>query len=613
MIDAPSVSLNRRLTKRVFSGQVPFPFVPLRETIDILSTLLMINCTISYQKPHQHWIQIKLTFSDLSDTKTYLQLPSWRPGRYELGNFAKNIQQFSISDTEGNPLPYRKITKDRWEVDTPEVDAFVVDYTYYAAELNAGSTYLDEEQLYINFVNCILYVEGKTEVPYRIHLELPDDYQVASGLSSPEAHTLEAPSFYHLAESPMIASATLTHWTYQVDHHTFHLWFQGNCLLEQSKTLEKFRAFTETQMQMMGDFPADDYHFLYQFLPYKAYHGVEHYNSTVIALGPSEQVVENSKTYLDFLGVSSHELFHTWNIIRIRPKEMFPYDYTRENYFPTGFIAEGVTTYYGDLFLVRSGVFTKEEYFLELNKHFKRHFENFGRFNHSLVDSSLDLWLDGYSLGIPNRKVSIYVKGALVSLILDLSLRNITQGEQSLDTFMRYLWDFFGKQHCGYTLANLEKLVAQLSGGQVDDYFDRFIYGKEPLEITINQLLYKVGCRLDIAESALHSEGRFGFRAVKAEDKWIIQGIEPNSVSDDFLALNDEIVAVNDTRVQDSLEELLSGHQRVSVTLLRKQKLKKVTLDVREERYYNVYTIVQRPEATETEKQAFQLWLGCDW
>ncbi|MEQ9442089.1 MAG: M61 family peptidase [Cyclobacteriaceae bacterium] len=573
----------------------------------------MIHCTISYEKPHQHWLNIELTFSALAEDQTYLQLPAWRPGRYELGNFAKNIQKFSITDTSDVSLPFRKVTKDRWEVDTKDVDRIRVRYTYYAAELNAGSTYLDEEQLYINFVNCMLYAEGQTEAPYHIHLQLPEDYQVACGLQQPELHTLEAPSFYHLAESPLIASPTLTHWEYEVGEHRFHLWFQGTCVLNEEQTLNKFRAFTETQMQMMGDFPADDYHFLYHFLPYRAYHGVEHFNSTVIALGPSEQIAENSKPYLDFLGVSSHELFHTWNIIRIRPKEMFPYDYTRENYFPTGFIAEGVTTYYGDLFLVRSGVITREEYFLELNKLFKRHFENFGRFNHSLVDSSFDLWLDGYSLGIPHRKVSIYVKGALVSLILDLTLRGCTGQEQSLDSFMRYLWDFFGKQKAGYSLADLEKLVSDLSGGQIDTYFERFIYGKEPLEIGLNQLLYAVGCRMDITENAFHSEGKFGFRAINADQKWVIQGIEPNSVADDQLALNDEIIAINGIHIQDSLEELLAGQDEVSISLLRNQKLKTISLTRDDGEYYKVYTIAQRDDATETEKQAFQQWLGCAW
>jgi predicted metalloprotease with PDZ domain len=573
----------------------------------------MIYCTISYQQPHQHWLDFELTFSDISADQTYLQLPAWRPGRYELGNFAKNIRKFSVTNAENEPLPFRKVAKDRWEVETAGLDSIRVCYDYYAAEINAGSTFLDDEQLYINFVNCVIYAEGRSEEPYQIKLQLPENYEVACGLVSPEVHTLEAPSFYRLAESPLIASPDLTHWQYEVDGHQFHLWFQGRCLLDEEQTLRRFQDFTKTQMQMMGGFPTDDYHFLYHFLPYPAYHGVEHFNSTVIALGPSEGIVENSKSYYDFLGVSSHELFHTWNIIRIRPKEMYPYDYARENYFPTGFVAEGVTTYYGDLFLARSGVFTKEEYFLDLNKLFKRHFENFGRFNHSLVDSSYDLWLDGYSAGIPHRKVSIYVKGALVSLILDLMLRDKTNQEQSLDTFMRYLWDFFGQQNCGYSLSDLEKLVSDLSGCKMEDYFDRFIYGKEPLEISLNQVLYTVGCQLDITENALHSEGTFGFRAAKIDQKWIVQRIEPESPGDEHLALNDEIIAVNGIRVQDSLEELLVGHTIVSISLIRNYKLRTVELTARKNRYFKQYTIAQREEATEAEKQAFQRWLGCPW
>ena len=573
----------------------------------------MINCTVSYQKPHQHWLDFELTFSDLDQDKTYLQLPAWRPGRYELGNFAKNIQKFTVTDANGQLVPFRKVTKDRWEVDTESIESIQVKYNYYAAEMNAGSTYLDDEQLYINFVNCMLYSEEQLDLPYHINLKIPQEYEIACGLKKLDTHTLEAPSFYHLAESPLIASPTLTHWQYEVAGHRFHLWFQGQCLLNEEQTINRFRAFTQNQIQMMGEFPADEYHFLYQFLPYRAYHGVEHFNSTVIALGPSEGIVENSTTYADFLGVSSHELFHTWNIIRIRPKEMCPYDYTQENYFPTGFIAEGVTTYYGDLFLVRSGVITKEEYFLELNKLFKRHFENFGRFNHSLVESSFDLWLDGYSAGIPHRKVSIYVKGALVSLILDLTLRDCTEQEHSLDTFMRYLWDYFGKQECGYHLADVQKLVDDLSGGQIDNYFDRFIYGKEPMEITLNQLLYKVGCQLDIAENALHSEGTFGFRANKVGEKWLVQRIEPGSVADEHLALNDELLAINGTQIQDSVEELLAGHQTVKLDIVRNQQTRTLELTTQEDRYFKVYTIAQRNDATEAEKQVFENWLGCGW
>lgn len=573
----------------------------------------MIDYRISYQHPHQQFIDIELTLRNLQQSTIYLQLPTWRPGRYEIGNFAKNIQQFNIEDIEGNTLPFQKITKDRWEVHTAGHAEIKVKYNYYAGVIDAGSSWLDHNQLYINFVNCMLYVEGRMDEKHRITLDVPENYQMACGLKKIDRHVLEAPSFYHLAESPMVASASLTHWSYQVQDHTFHLWIQGVCRLNQDETLRHFAAFTEEQIRMMGDFPCKEYHFIYHFLPYRAYHGVEHFNSTVITLGPAEQILEDTKTYEDLLGISSHELFHTWNIIRIRPAEMMPYDYTKENYFPTGFVAEGITTYYGDLFLARSGVITKNEYFLELNKLFKRHFENFGRFNHSLVDSSHDLWLDGYSTGIPNRKVSIYVKGALVSLILDLELRRITGNEQSLDTFMRYLWDHFGKQSKGYTMQDLQNLVAELSGNQMPNYFDDFVYGKVPLEDKINELLQTVGCYLKEQRSAFISERKFGFRTVLKDSKLVISSVEPGSVAAEKLRLEDEIVAVNGRRVMESIDELLATQEEVELAIFRNHYLHHIQLVSDGRSFFKQYTIEQKTDASTKERENFFQWLRCEW
>ncbi len=571
----------------------------------------MLHYRISYQYPNLHWLTLELTVDQLGEDATYLQLPAWRPGRYELGNFAKNIRNFAVQDAEGELLPFRKVTKDRWEVSATDTKTLTVTYEYYAGELNAGSTWLDEEQVYINFVNCALYVEDRSEESYRVKLDLPNDYQIAGGLEEVEHHVLEAPSFYRLAESPIIASARLTHWQYEVDGHGFHLWFQGKCYLDEATTLEKFRAFTQVQMQMMGGFPTDDYHFLYHLLPYRAYHGVEHFNSTVIALGPTDQLRAGSALYYDFLGVSSHELFHTWNIIRIRPREMMPYDYTRENYFPTGFVAEGITTYYGDLFLMRSGVLTRDEYFLELNKLLQRHFDNFGRFNHSLVDSSWDLWLDGYAPGVPDRKVSIYVKGALVSLILDLELRRCTEGEQSLDTLMQYLWGYFGKKERGYSLTNLQKLVSDLSGNELNDYFDRFIFGTEPLEDQLNEVLRTVGCQLVRQESARPSERIFGFRTGTGESALLVQKIAPDSPAARGLSLGDKILAIDGLApADDSGEGLLVNRTRVELTVLRQQRVKALVLEADGENYFSGYVVEQREGATTEEQAAFEAWLG---
>ncbi len=568
----------------------------------------MINYSISYTFPNRQLIDFELRFSTQQAT-TFLQLPAWRPGRYELGNFAKNIQQLGIFDEKDRALAFHKVSKDRWQVNTQDISSVVVRYTYYAAEMTAGSTWIDEEQIYINFVNCIIYPEGRQDETFRVNLNLPEHYQVACGLKQVGQFVLDAPSFYHLAESPMVASSKLTHWQYEVAGSHFHLWFNGHVMLDKAATLHDFERFTKVQIDTMDDFPCEDYHFIYQFLPYRAYHGVEHFNSTMIILGPAEEVRQRNKLYHDFIGVSSHELFHTWNIIRIRPAEMMPYDYTKENYFTTGYVAEGFTTYYGDLFLGRSGVINKQEYFEELNKLFKRHFENFGRFYYSLSASSYDLWLDGYVPGIPNRKVSIYVKGAIISLMLDLTLRKLTQNQHSLDTLMKVLWSDFGKEQRGYTSQDIKNIASRLAGISIDSFFTKFVDGIVPVEDELNVLLRSMGCQLKVSDSGSLSERWFGFRVLKKEGKLLVGTIEPNSPADRALSKEDEIIAINGQKCSESPDELLDDDHQIEITLVRRQILMTVTLAQDSKTYFRQYQIRQRDDATEKEKGSFWKWL----
>jgi predicted metalloprotease with PDZ domain len=248
-------------------------------------------------------------------------------------------------------------------------------------------------------------------------------------------------------------------------------------------------------MQMMGGFPCKEYHFLFHWLPYQHYHGVEHQNSTVITLGPASQT---AALYSEVLGISSHELFHTWNVIRIRPMELLPYDFTRENYFTTGFVAEGITTYYGDLFLARAACLPLEAYFAELSQTLNRHFMLANQASLSLLESSYDLWLDGYTAGAPGRKVSIYHKGALTALILDLELRQLTDDARSLDDVMRYMWEHFGQKEKGYTLADYQNAVATVAGRDYKEYFEECIEGTGSLENRLRKALHYVGCNVQV-------------------------------------------------------------------------------------------------------------------
>lgn len=455
----------------------------------------------------QHYIAVEAWLTDITTTEVDLQLPAWRPGRYELQPFAKNIQRFTVVDGSGQPLAVRKLTKDRWRVETAGATELTVQYNYYALlptdhQLNAGSSFISDTLLYVNPVNLCLYAEGRIDEPCTLELAIPESWMVACGLARvdpTDARTLRATDFYELVDCPLMAAPVMQHIKYAVRGIPFHVWIQGGRrtdgepVFDADRIRRDFSQFSEKQIDLFGEFPEREYQFLTLVLPVAYYHGVEHRNSTVLVLGPND---EGAGLYNDLLGVASHELFHAWNIIRIRPIELLPYDFTGETYFQTCFVAEGVTTYYGDLLLRQSGVFGDEAYLKELQVIFKRHFEQNGRAFQSLAESSWDLWLDGYEKGVPDRKVSVYHKGAIVALILDLHIRRLTDHARSLDDVMRTMWERFGRPFVGYTLADYRAVTETVAGEPLDWYYDLCIFGNQPLEVKLNEYLAWVGLQI---------------------------------------------------------------------------------------------------------------------
>jgi predicted metalloprotease with PDZ domain len=459
-----------------------------------------------------HYIAVEARLTDVTTPTVEFQLPAWRPGRYELQPFAKNIQRFLITDGTGQPLPFQKLTKDRWLVWTHGATEVVAHYNYFTNLLNAGSSFRSDDAeasplLYVNPVNLCVYAEGRIPEPCTLELGVPDNWTIACGLKQIASRVLFAKDFYELVDCPLIAAPALHEISYEARSIRFTVWIAGRMVFDRERLIRDFRRFSEAQIDLFGEFPESEYHFLTILLTTAHYHGVEHRNSTVLVLGPAD---EGEGLYTDLLGIASHELFHAWNIIRIRPQELLPYDFTKETYFSTCFVAEGITTYYGDLMLLRSGVFNNAAYLKELHVTFKRHFENNGRGFQSLVEASWDLWLDGYEKGVPDRKVSVYHKGAIVSLILDLYIRQVSNNTRSLDDVMRLLWQRFGKPFVGYTYADYRAIAEEVADEPLDWYFDTCITGNESLVGLVNGFLALTGLQLTFDETGgVQLEGSF--------------------------------------------------------------------------------------------------------
>ncbi len=568
----------------------------------------MVNYSFSIENPNQQYIQIKATFEELGDT-TIIRLPSWRPGRYELGNFAKNIKGFKVYNDQNKRIDAPKILKDAWEIDTKGTKSIRVEYSYYAFDLNAGSTFLSKEQLYVNPVNCCVYNESHVDQPTALALNIPANWKVASSMTL-KGDVLLADNFDELADSPFICSENLQHDTYTSGETLFHLWFNGAVEVDWDRIKKDFKAFSDKQIEKFTEFPVSEYHFLFQILPIKAYHGVEHCKSTVITLGPTYDLF--GPLYKELMGVSSHELYHTWNVKAIRPIEMFPYDFTKENYSRLGYICEGVTTYMGDLFLLKSSFFDLPNYLLEMNVQLQKHFDNHARFNYSVGDSSFDTWLDGYVPGTPGRKVSIYTEGCLLAFVTDVMILRATNNKSSLDDVMKSLYFQYALNGKGVSEEAYMKELENISGISFSTFFKEFVHGTNPYEAILTQSFDYLGLEMKQVPAKAYTASRLGFKAVQNGNNFLVSAMYPGGPADlGGMMIGDEIIAVNSFMCQGELEKwlLFVDHSPKNISIIRAGKLMELTLPEVNRNFYSEYTITEVVLPNNSQKSALNAWM----
>lgn len=560
--------------------------------------------TINIPSPESKYIDLEFHIAEISADKICLQLPAWRPGRYELGNFAKNIQRFAVFNSNGKPLPFKKVTKDKWEIDTKDNSVVVVKYNYFAAQLDAGGCWLDPTQLYINPVHCFMYVEGRRNESYEIKLNIPDHWKVAGSLLQKNGNVFSATDFDELADSPFIASATLKHHSYKAAGKTFHIWIQGECAPDFIRIEKDFKAFTNLQITTFNDIPTNEYHFLIQVLPHKFYHGVEHLNSTVLAIGPGTELM--TAQYNELVGVASHELFHVWNIKTIRPVDMLPYDYTKENYSRLGFVYEGFTTYYGDLLLARTKFFSLTEYLDEFSSRLCKHLNNPGRFNYSVAQSSFDTWLDGYVTGAPGRKTSIYDEGSLIALMLDFQIRNATHSKKSLDDVLRILYNDFGKKKIGYTEKDIVSICESVAGISLQSFFYDYVYKAVSYEVMLSELVSLAG--IEIIKSEVESSGErlFGFKCDEVDKVSAVAPHSPAQVAG--ILVNDQIISVKELKLSKDTNNGIDASE-VLLEIMSGKQLKSVRLKATVNRFFTNYKFALKDNASTEQKAFLNNWL----
>lgn len=428
--------------------------------------------TVSMAK--ENWLQIACEFQPKKLGRLKIGLPIWRPGRYQVQNFAKNLPEIKSYQAE-KQISLNKIESSVWELNCEKISPIKLVYTYFAVQRDAGGSVVNEEMWYINFINCLVFPQGFENQRCEVDIKFPSNWQFATSLIF-KNQVFCTRSYRELVDSPFLAAPKIFSYSWKESGCLFFIQGIGPSTVFTELLMEAYRKIVAFQCEWMGELPVKKYHFLHWICPEPFYHGVEHTQSTMMVMGP-----EDRACYDDLIGLASHEFFHVWNIATIRPKPLLPYRYGEITYFDTAWIVEGLTTYLGDWFLKASGVIDEEEYLNLLLGNLKLHFDR-DRFSiQSLTQSSMDLWLDGYGVSTPGKRVSIYFKGAIVALGLDLLIQQKFKGAKSIREVMQQMNARFGNLKKGYVQSDFFQIVEEVYEAPLTEFWDLWVLGSADL------------------------------------------------------------------------------------------------------------------------------------
>ena len=572
-----------------------------------------INYSLSMPEPSNHYFEVEVSFSGITEEYIDLILPVWRPGRYFILDFPSGVQEFKASNSNIK-LDWEKTDKCTWRIETGlrknESDTVNVSYRVYANEFNLRTRGLDEEHGFVNGAAVFMYSEKYRNNPLTLEVIPYAGWHVSTGLKSVsgEANKFSAPDYDYLADCPL-EIGTQKDFSFNVEGIEHVICFFGEANYDIERMKSDFTKIIKRNFEFWGKIPYEKYVFIIHCTPQSG-GGTEHINSNVVGVKPQD--FENEDSYKNFLRLISHEFFHTWNVKQLRPKGLTPYDYTKENYTEELWIAEGGTSYYDGLMILRTGQYSIEDFFNEITKAVESDRMRPGNKVQSLAESSFDAWVKFWKGNQQsyNAEVDYYRKGADVSLILDLEIRNRSENKFSLDDIFRRMFETFPLGVRGYTNEDFKMTCSELCGGSFKEFFDDYVYGTKPIDWE----KYLSFAGLDIKGSDSTVVPVLGIAISDTSGRVVINNVLPGSSAEDAgLNAEDEIIALDGVKadyvtVEKKLNELKAG-EKVEITVFKQNKLKKVILKL-EDRKITKYHLQKITEQSDLQKSVFESWLG---
>ena len=571
-----------------------------------------ISYSVSMSKPWTHLLEVEMRvkWAQMPD-KTELKMPVWTPGSYLVREYARHVQDFAVKDTGGAGLTWRKINKNTWQVDTKGAKELAVTYRVYSNELTVRTNELNDEHAFWNNSALLLFVKGQLNAASTVKVNPYGDWKAATGLPAIEGqtNTFRAENYDVLYDSPFeVSDFTEIKFNVQGKPHRYVITGEGN--YDPARLATDTAKIIEEGYKIFGELPYNDYTFI---LNLRGGGGLEHLNSTALQINRFS--FNPDSRYKSFLNLVAHEYFHAWNVKRIRPDALGPFDYENENYTRLLWVAEGSTAYYEGILLRRAGLITDKEFLSTKATQIKQLQERPGRFETSLEEASFDAWIKYYrpDENAVNNQISYYDKGEIVSMMLDITIRTASGGAKSYDDVLRYLYTEFFKKGKNYTPEDFQRTAEMMAGKSLDDFFSKYVRGEAEIDYT--GIINGIGLQFNAKDTA-SNRAYIGADLVETDGRLTIRSIPANTPAfEQGLNSADQIIAIDGNRASLTFMNSYIGEKKpgdkIKLSIFRFDKLREITFTLGTDNR-KTYDFTRVAEPTEEQKKLYKQYLNAE-
>ncbi len=571
----------------------------------------LIRYSVAMSNPGSHLFEVILEVEHVESSVLDLKLPVWTPGSYLVREYAKHLQGFRAEDRQGHQLSWCKVSKNHWQVDLGNVSQLQIYYKVFAHELTVRTNHLDATHGFFNPGALLMYIPGFGQTETKLTVTPPSGWTVTTALPpvAGESNTFAVDTFDTLVDSPVeIGTHAIHEFEVLGKPHQWAIWGEGNFDIEQ--IIADTQKIVEVEAKIFGGLPYNHYLFLLH-LSANGYGGLEHkYSTTLLFPRFNFRTPEN---YNRFMCLVAHEFFHLWNVKRIRPKALETFDYDQENYTDCLWFCEGVTSFYDLAIPMRAGIYDAKTYLKLISDSITRLMGVPGRRVQSLSESSFDTWIKLYrpDANSKNAQVSYYLKGELVSLLLDLLIRKESGNMRSQDQVMQQMWQQFGQSETGYTHAQLKSVVESVAGIDLTDFWVKYIEGTD--ELPFDEFLNPFGLEVK-AETAEDAPPYLGVELKAETGGAMVKTVIVDSPADrGGLVPGDQILAIDGFRVRaNQLNDRLLNYQpddQIQVTVFHDDQLRTYPVQLAKP-IPKAYTVLALENPTQEQQELCQRWLG---